>query len=76
MDPSKQMQEMARDAATAARKAGAQAAAVVAERNRTVDVQWRDGKLETLKEATTRATSTPRTSTPCLRASSTRVWGA
>jgi PmbA protein len=54
MDPSRQMQEMARDAAAAASKAGAQAAAVVAERNRTVEVQWRDGRLDTLKEATTR----------------------
>jgi PmbA protein len=54
MDPATQMQEMARGAAAAARKAGAQQAAVVAARVRTVEVGWRDGRLEKLKEATTR----------------------
>jgi PmbA protein len=53
-DPSRQMQEVARAAADMARKAGAQQAAVGAARVRTVEVEWRDGKLERLKEATTR----------------------
>jgi len=54
LDPIRQMQDMARGAADAARKAGAQQAAVTAARVRTVEVEWRDGRLERVKEATTR----------------------
>ncbi len=54
VDPSRQMQDTARAAAEMARKAGAQQAAVGANRVRTVEVEWRDGRLERMKEATTR----------------------
>jgi PmbA protein len=53
-DPSRQMQDMARTAADAARKAGAQEAAVAAARYRFVEVEWRDGRLERTTEATER----------------------
>jgi len=53
-DTRKQMQDTARSAADMARKAGAQQAAVGAARVRTVEVEWRDGRLERMKEATTR----------------------
>jgi PmbA protein len=53
-DPRKQLQDTARSAADMARKAGAQQAAVGAARVRTVEVEWRDGRLERMKEATTR----------------------
>ncbi len=54
IDPSKQMQDTARSAAEVAQQAGAQQAAVQAARVRTVEVEWRDGRLERMKEATTR----------------------
>ena len=54
VDPRKQMQDTARAAAEMARQAGAQQAAVQAGRTRTVEVEWRDGRLERMKEATTR----------------------
>jgi PmbA protein len=54
VDPRKQMEDVARSAAEMARKAGAQQAAVQASRVRTVEVEWRDGRLERMKEATTR----------------------
>ncbi len=54
VDPTRQMQDTARTAAEMARKAGAQQAAVGAGRVRTVEVEWRDGRLERMKEATTR----------------------
>ncbi len=54
VDPGKQMQDVARAAAEMARKAGAQQAAVQAGRVRTVQVEWRDGQLDRMKEATTR----------------------
>jgi PmbA protein len=54
VDPAKQMQDTARAAAEMARTAGAQQAAVGASRVRTVEVQWRDGRLDRMKEATTR----------------------
>jgi PmbA protein len=57
VDPGKQMQDTARAAADMARKAGAQQAAVGAARVRTVEVEWRDGRLERMKEATTRGLS-------------------
>jgi PmbA protein len=57
IDPTRQMQETARGAADAARKAGAQQAAVSAARVRTVEVEWRDGRLERMKEATRRGLS-------------------
>ncbi len=49
--------EAARGAAALARKAGAQEAAAVASRARSVTVEWRDGKLEKVTEATTRGLS-------------------
>jgi PmbA protein len=49
-----EMLEVARAAAAAARKAGAQEAAAVASRARSVEVDWRDGKLEKVREATRR----------------------
>lgn len=51
----KAMLEVAHRAAELARKKGAQAAAVSADRRREVNVQWRDGKLEKISEATTRS---------------------
>jgi PmbA protein len=53
-DGSKQLQDMARTAADAARKAGAQEAAVQANRARFVEVEWRDGRIERVTEATER----------------------
>jgi PmbA protein len=49
--------EVARGAAALARKAGADEAAAVAGRARSVSVEWRDGKLEKVSEATTRGLS-------------------
>jgi len=49
--------EAARGAAALAAKAGAQEAAAVASRARSVTVEWRDGKLEKVTEATTRGLS-------------------
>ena len=54
VDPGKQMQDVARSAAEVASRAGAQQAAVQAGRVRTVQVEWRDGRLDRMKEATTR----------------------
>lgn len=47
--------ELARTASALARKKGAQEVAATASRARDVDVEWRDGKLEKLSEATTRS---------------------
>jgi PmbA protein len=49
--------EAAREAAAQARRAGAREAAVVASRARSVTIEWRDGKLEKVSEATTRGLS-------------------
>jgi PmbA protein len=48
------MLDAARGAAAQARKAGAQEAAAGAYRSRRVEVEWRDGRLEKVSEATTR----------------------
>ncbi|HET6923757.1 MAG TPA: DNA gyrase modulator, partial [Anaeromyxobacteraceae bacterium] len=48
------LRETARAAAALARKAGAQQAAAGAYRSRRVDVEWRDGRIESASEATTR----------------------
>jgi len=48
------LQDLARLAVEVARRKGAQGAAAGASRARTVTVQWRDGKIEKLTEATTR----------------------
>ncbi len=48
------LREIARAAAALARKAGAQQAAAGAYRSRRVDVEWRDGRIENVSEATTR----------------------
>jgi PmbA protein len=47
------MLELARQAAATAQKKGAQQVAVTAYRSRDLSVEWRDGRLETLNEATT-----------------------
>lgn len=47
--------DIARRAVDLARKAGAQQAAAGINRSRDVEVQWRDGKLENISEATTRS---------------------
>jgi len=52
-----EMLDVARAATAMARRAGAQDAAAVAGRSRSVSVEWRDGKLEKISEATTRALS-------------------
>ncbi|HQR29049.1 MAG TPA: TldD/PmbA family protein [Anaeromyxobacteraceae bacterium] len=57
VDSTREMQDTARAAAETARKAGAQQAAVSAARVRNVQVDWRDGKMERVKEATTRGLS-------------------
>lgn len=46
--------EIARDAVGLARRAGARQAAAGAYRSRQVDVEWRDGRVESVSEATTR----------------------
>jgi PmbA protein len=51
------MLEVARSAAALARKAGAQEAAAQAGRSREVSVDWRDGQVEKLSDATTRGLS-------------------
>jgi PmbA protein len=48
------MLDVARGATAMARRAGAKDAAAVAYRSRSVSVDWRDGKLEKISEATTR----------------------
>jgi len=48
------MLDVAHDAVSLARRRGASEASAAAYRVRTVEVQWRDGKLEKLSEATTR----------------------
>jgi len=48
------MLDVAQDAVSLARRHGAREAAAAAYRVRTVEVQWRDGQLEKLSEATTR----------------------
>lgn len=48
------LSEVARAAVDRARKAGAGEAAAAIQRRREVEVQWRDGKLETISEATSR----------------------
>lgn len=57
VDPARQLEDTTRAAADLARKAGAQQAAAVATRQRFVEVEWRDGKLERLTEATSRGIS-------------------
>ena len=57
VDSTREMQDTARAAAETARAAGAQQAAVSAARVRHVQVDWRDGKMERVKEATTRGLS-------------------
>jgi PmbA protein len=54
VDPTRQLQDTTRAAAEMARKAGAQQAAAVGARERLVELEWRDGKLERLTEATSR----------------------
>jgi PmbA protein len=49
--------DVARGAAARARKAGAQEAAAAVARTRAVTVEWRDGRLEKVSEATTRGLS-------------------
>jgi PmbA protein len=49
------LQDLTRLAVELARRKGAQGAAAGASRARTVSVQWRDGQVEKLTEATTRA---------------------
>jgi PmbA protein len=51
---SKELRDTAEAAVAQARKHGAQGAAAGAYRVRQVEVQWRDGKLEKMSEATTR----------------------
>jgi PmbA protein len=51
------MQEIARDAVRLGRSKGAQEVAAVAYRDREVQVDWRDAKLEKISEATTRGVS-------------------
>jgi PmbA protein len=51
------MIDVARRATELTRKAGAQEAAGAVARSRRVEVQWRDGKLEKVSEATTRGLS-------------------
>jgi len=51
------MLDVARGATAMARRAGARDAAAVAYRSRQVSVDWRDGKLEKIAEATTRGVS-------------------
>jgi PmbA protein len=48
------LREIARAAAALARRAGAQQAAAGAYRSRQVGVEWRDGRIESASEATTR----------------------
>jgi PmbA protein len=50
-----ELKDLARLTVDLARKSGAQGAAAGASRARTVSVQWRDGAVEKLTEATTRA---------------------
>jgi len=52
-----EMQDVARAATAMARGAGAQEAAAVAGRSRSVSVEWRDGRPEKVSEATTRGLS-------------------
>jgi len=54
---SKELLEVARQAVQAARKAGAEGSRVVARRERRGGVEWRDGKLDRLTEATERQLS-------------------
>ena len=49
--------EAARGAVAAARAQGAREAAAVTARTREVEVEWRDGRLEKIREATTRSLS-------------------
>ncbi|HEU4384863.1 MAG TPA: TldD/PmbA family protein [Anaeromyxobacteraceae bacterium] len=48
------LKEIARAAVAVAQRAGAQQAAAGAHRSRQVDVEWRDGRIENVTEATTR----------------------
>ena len=48
------LSDVARQAVSLARGKGAQAAAALAYREREVSVEWRDGKLQKIQEATTR----------------------
>jgi PmbA protein len=57
MSQKNDMLEVARSAAAQARKAGAQEAAAAAGRTREVSVDWRDGKVEKLSDATSRTVS-------------------
>ena len=57
MSQGQDMLEVARGAATLARKAGAQEAAAMTSRSREVSVDWRDGKVEKLSDTTTRGLS-------------------
>ena len=54
MAPNDSMLVIAQDAIAFARKKGANEAAAGAYRVRNVEVQWRDGKIEKVSEATTR----------------------
>ena len=54
MDPAETMLETARAAVRLAERKGAREAAAGAYRVRNVEVQWRDGRLERVSEATTR----------------------
>lgn len=51
------LKQLAQDVVAIATKKGANDAAASAYRERSVDVQWRDGKLEKVSEATTRGVS-------------------
>src|SRR5687768_6695155 len=55
--PTDDMMDVARQAVSLAQKKGAVEAAATASRTREVDVTWRDGRLERVSEATSRALS-------------------
>lgn len=56
-EPTDELLKVARDCVKTATKAGAQEVAAAASQGREVGVQWRDGKLEKIHEATTRGVS-------------------
>lgn len=55
MSKTQDVQQIARDAVAAARKGGAREAAATINRSRDVSVEWRDGKVERVTEATRRS---------------------
>jgi PmbA protein len=55
MSTEKDVKQIARDAVAAARKGGAREAAATINRSRDVSVEWRDGKVERVSEATRRS---------------------